>query len=517
MAVPRWDLKLSGNKALLALLSLVLLVGVVLRLHRLGSENIWVDEGYSLQCARRSLTDLVGEVARADKHPPLYYSLLHGWIRVFGESELSIRMPSALFGILCLLVIYQIGRLLFGEGVGLLGCLILAGSTLHIRHSQDARMYTLMSLLSLLSFYFYLRLLRERKGQVTIGYIISTSLLMYTHYYAFFLLGAQYIHLAAVLVCSRERPALTLRKWIALQAVLLLLFGPWIPSLAGQIGQQQAGFWLARPDRGALLATFKSYAGCSRAELSVCNWPLVLIFLALTPLAPLHCRRVAGKMECKDLFGSLQRLEWSVRLRDASAICLLGAWLLTPVLVPFVFSQFRTPIYLSRYTISCSLALYLLVARGLETTNRYFAAAVAGAILVLSLCGAAKYYARPTKPEVKKAVQDIEKRAHAGDLVLFKAGWREDVAFVANYYSKRTDLLREPFPQLPADASDDELRRAFEAAAAGTQRVWGLLHWPGRYPGLCGSLERVLEGSYTLSFHRKYHVVEVFLFEKTAP
>ena len=58
-------------------------------------------------------------------------------------------------------MIYAVGRQLFNKQVGLVAALILALSSFNITYSQEARMYTLMVLLALLSMYFFWRFLQQ--------------------------------------------------------------------------------------------------------------------------------------------------------------------------------------------------------------------------------------------------------------------------------------------------------------------------------------------------------------------
>jgi uncharacterized membrane protein len=145
------------SKYSVALLEIVL-AGLLLRVYDLGVQSLVSDETYSVFLSKMSLSQMV-QVTGADVHPPLYYFILHYWIALFGTSEVAVRVPSVLFGVLAIPVIYVLGRLLFKEEVGLLAALILAFSTFNVQYSQDARMYSLMVLLALLSMYFFARFL----------------------------------------------------------------------------------------------------------------------------------------------------------------------------------------------------------------------------------------------------------------------------------------------------------------------------------------------------------------------
>ena len=84
-------------------------------------------------------------VVRIDQHPPLYYILLHFWMKL-GDNAVTARSLSALTGALTIPAIYWLGRRLAGRDVGLLAALLLALSPFHVRFAQETRMYTLLTL-----------------------------------------------------------------------------------------------------------------------------------------------------------------------------------------------------------------------------------------------------------------------------------------------------------------------------------------------------------------------------------
>ena len=99
-----------------------LLVGFLLRLHRLGAESLWYDETVSAYLARQSLLDMLAHTA-VDIHPPAYYALLHGWtslVNPFGlpSLEFLLAYPSLWFGILGVALLVPIARPLLGRTPG---------------------------------------------------------------------------------------------------------------------------------------------------------------------------------------------------------------------------------------------------------------------------------------------------------------------------------------------------------------------------------------------------------------
>jgi mannosyltransferase len=176
-------MKIIGNKIKNNyILITILFLGLILRIYNLGTESFWCDEGFSSMISRSSLFQIAQQTSQ-DSHPPLYYFILHYWINLFGVTEFSIRFLSVIFGFFAILMIYMVGTLIFNKNVGIISSLILALSAFHIYYSQEARMYSLMTLLTLLSIYFFIKLINGGSFKFIIGYILSSILLMYTHYF----------------------------------------------------------------------------------------------------------------------------------------------------------------------------------------------------------------------------------------------------------------------------------------------------------------------------------------------
>jgi mannosyltransferase len=136
---------------------LIFLVGLFLRIYGLGAESIWYDEAVSVTVAKLDLFAQINwSFLQNDNNPPLYYAILHYWVWIFGDSEFAARVPSALFGSFSIIAIYSVGRFLFNKNVGSFAALILATSVFHIKYSQEARAYSLLAFLTLVSYYFYL-------------------------------------------------------------------------------------------------------------------------------------------------------------------------------------------------------------------------------------------------------------------------------------------------------------------------------------------------------------------------
>ncbi|HEY8119682.1 MAG TPA: glycosyltransferase family 39 protein [Myxococcota bacterium] len=137
--------------------------------------------------------DLRGVLATAleDGHPPTYFVALVPWIRAFGTSEASYRVPSALLGALSILLVFFVARRELPRRWALLPAAQLALHGFHVYWSQLARPYSLAAFLGLLSTLFLLRHLERARWLDALGLFVSTSLGLWTQLYVWPLVFAQ--------------------------------------------------------------------------------------------------------------------------------------------------------------------------------------------------------------------------------------------------------------------------------------------------------------------------------------
>lgn len=452
----------------------ILLLGAFLRFYQLGAESLWLDEGVSVRIAGFDPARII-QRAESDPTPPLYYLLLHYWISIFGDSDFSVRALSAIPGSLAVYVMYRVGDLMFNRATGLMAALILALSSYHVFYSQEARVYSILCLLALTSFYFFVRLLREGANRrfAVACYLASTILLMYAHVYGLFLVIVQNVYVFAAHLTSRGRTAPGFKTWISFQAGLALLYVPGILFLLEQILRPQGRAWVEEPTLVWLAELLPIYSG---------SLPLAFLFAAFAAVA------------------IAEGLVASAR-RTGSG----GVWLLVPVALPFAITNLSSSPVLGhpRHAILVSLALYLLAAKGVDTlTSRVLRGplALAGvalaAVLVaaLSAPGLYEHFDRVDKDQWRQATYYVEEHAEPGDLVLY------DLGLLFNHYSDREDLDKKGIP-----------REEPEAILAGRDRVW-LMTRDEESPPV--ALDERLDRSFRAAEQKQYRSIDLTLYER---
>jgi len=160
----------------------IVTVALLLRVFRIGDQELWFDEAFSFHMA--TIPTGLWEALRIENSPPLHYLFLRAWAWVAGTSEVALRLPSAAFGALGVALTIAAGRRLFNWRVGLWAGAVMAVSPIHIYYSQEARSYTTVICLLLLTYLLLLRALdHSSPGRWTATGLAGLAAI-YTHYWA---------------------------------------------------------------------------------------------------------------------------------------------------------------------------------------------------------------------------------------------------------------------------------------------------------------------------------------------
>jgi mannosyltransferase len=243
----------------------ILLLAMGLRFHDLAGQSLWSDEGNSIVLARAALSEIVTRTA-LDIHPPLYYWLLHGWIRIAGDSEVAVRSLSSFASVLLVAVTYRLGRRLLGRQGGLIAAFAMAMSPFQVHYAQETRMYALLALLGGVTIWAAVELATRCTGQAiqrhrnNLGwvalYVLAAAMGLYTHY-AFPVILVTTTLAGAFFLWRRPRgdPGGVARRtaiWVMCQLVPIALYLPWMPAAWRQLGSWPVP---VRTEAGQVLTT----------------------------------------------------------------------------------------------------------------------------------------------------------------------------------------------------------------------------------------------------------------------
>jgi len=224
---PRWIVP-----AVLALSALALVVRALIAVH----SGLWRDEALVLFIVHQpSWGAMLDFLRQHESHPPLFYALMRVWVWIAGGSDAAALAIPVLLGAALVPALYHVGSRLLSWQVGLLAAALAAVSPVLVEYGAMVRPYSLLPLLALASTYALVRAIDAGGWRRWAGYAAAMLALVYTHNWAWLVLGAQWVALGLCLWrgVQRRRGAI-LREWCLAQAAIALGFLPWLPSFANQ-------------------------------------------------------------------------------------------------------------------------------------------------------------------------------------------------------------------------------------------------------------------------------------------
>jgi uncharacterized membrane protein len=404
--------KTSQNSASISILNnnlvlpAILILAAFLRTVFIGNHSFWVDELFTLQYAIANFPDMMQKIVSDGAHPPTYYILLHYWVSLFGDSEASLRTPSAIFSVLSVYFTYKIGELLFDRKVAVIAALLLTLSEYSIYYAQEARMYSLLAFTSVLSVYFLLKLLKQQNLWTVFNYVWSSTLLVYVHVYGLFIIVAQniYILLSLYIFCDKD-VGIHLKKWVLTQGCIILLSLPWLGFVIHRaLRMAEEGFWVKTPTLHTVIQSFAALSGTYK------GLPVWVLLMLLGIFSVVIIKLPFGRKLLTD----------KLALHEGRHVFLLSLLLFTPIIIPYVASQFLSPMYTTRGTIAGHFAFYLLVAIGiLHLRWRSLRFAALGIVLALSLKQiSSQNYVHSKTPQFKEIVDYLAMNMAETDAVV---------------------------------------------------------------------------------------------------
>jgi len=271
----RWPLTL--------LVAAAILMGVVLRF--VAGSPLWLDEALSVNIASLPLGE-ISDALRLDGHPPLYYLLLHGWIDLFGTGPVAVRSLSGLWSLGLLPLTWVAARRLGGTRVAWYATALLAVSPFAIRYGTETRMYAMVSVLALATWLLVDDALDRPAPGRLVAIAALTATMLWTHYWALWLLAAAgiglLVHAWRARRDGRGEDLAATAKVIGALVVGGLMFLPWVPTLLYQ-GSHTGTPWAGPLRPTEMVAnTVADLGGGSLPESVILGWLLaVAVMLGL--------------------------------------------------------------------------------------------------------------------------------------------------------------------------------------------------------------------------------------------
>lgn len=202
--------------------------GLVIRLYGLDIQSWWMDEGYSINAALSTIEKgyPILDSGWVYDGQIVYTYPLAASIKLFGLHNWSTRIPSVIFNMLFLGVIFQFCRRFFNKRVAILVTLFMTFSYWEIAWARQARNYAMFQLFFWISIYYFWDIIFNKFSYRKLIIWISSSLIaLLTHGLAMLLIPIYAItfiseHWKKVI---KEKMRILLRKETLIVSIALLV------------------------------------------------------------------------------------------------------------------------------------------------------------------------------------------------------------------------------------------------------------------------------------------------------
>jgi mannosyltransferase len=312
---------------------LLFIINFTTRVLFLTSEDIGLDEPFTIYHAQFPVVTII-EHLKGYNNPPLYEIILHYWIRLFGISPFSVRMLPMLFACFSPLALYWFAKKNFSLRIAIASSLLLSFSYLLMYYAHDCRVYTLFTLLTILSMHFFIETVKSESKPLlqTVAFIICTTLLIYAHYFGFFVLLFQGMYL---LIFKRG----AILRFAGFYLIILLLYLPHLYPFLLRMGDSvSGGTWIEPP----------GIEGLYNALWVFSNFPFITVGCIILLVSTVV--KIILKKEWKPL---------------SPLVALIVFWFLFVYIGMFIIS-FWVPMYINRYLIYGLPAYYITIGLCIE-------------------------------------------------------------------------------------------------------------------------------------------------------
>lgn len=361
--------------------------------------SFWGDEAASVMSAERPVGNLFALITHVDAVHGLYYLFLHGWIDLFGASEFSVRLPSAIAVGVAAAGTVVLAERLAGRRVALFAGIVFVVLPRVTYMGGETRSYAMGTALAVWCTVLFVSLVRRPTGRRS-AWLLYAALVALDAYVFLFLTLLLVAHGAWLLA---TRPPGVLRRWALAVAAGLTVALPIV--IVGVSERHQVAFLASKvaltPERVLINQWFGSPA------IAVVCWALICVAVVRFALPGRATPR-------------------------ASTTGLVLAWAVLPPLTLLAVHFFIAPSYSLRYLSFCTPAVAILVALGLAGLSRSLLPALLGplvlcllvALVVPGYVAQRGPYAKDAGSDLRQAADYVGAHAVAGDAVLFDASAR---------------------------------------------------------------------------------------------
>lgn len=208
-------------------LIVIIILAAIIRLVALFSFGTYTfDDLFSVHFAGMDLKAMFSFL-KNEVHPPIFYLLLHFWLKIFGSNEITARLLSLIFSLGIIPLLFYLTKKITNKFTAYLTIIIFALSYFQIFAAIQVRMYSLLTFLGLTSLVLFWLIFVENKKNLGFLYILTNILMMFTHLGGIFGLITQWLWFL-ILVWKKQIDKVKIKKFILSQIIILVVWFLWL-------------------------------------------------------------------------------------------------------------------------------------------------------------------------------------------------------------------------------------------------------------------------------------------------
>jgi hypothetical protein len=295
-----------GNNFWFAIQLTIGVLGLILFAACRLPSGLWLDETLTAWIIREDFLTTFSRALYFQGQSPFYYLLIYGWTRIFGATEVALRLFSIYNFVLGCAFLYLIHRRSFSRELSMLGTIFGGALLLAYVPVLDARPYGLVTACLISSYYFFFVWRDTGHRGARALHIVCSVATIYTHWLFGTLLIVQTLLVFDAKISQKKH---YLRKWISNLFIIGVLSSPNAYQLA--LIFQKRFTYNCLPSPGAF-------------RWAIITFPMGAILLSLLPI----------------LLIAYQHSKLSRVRRFFSPIFIGASWIIVPPTILFILSYF---------------------------------------------------------------------------------------------------------------------------------------------------------------------------------
>ena len=432
------------NKFDFALL-VILAVATLLRFYHLGFQSAWLDEVNTFIYAdpKFSLNEIHQKILQVEGTPDFFFIIVKFICLIFGHTVFTLRILSAMAGVLSVYYIFLLTEKLFDRKTAYLSAILLTFSYFAIEYSQEARSYSLLIFLIIFSYNRLVIFINNKtyKNAAILGFCVG--LIPNAHIFGLLNVATIYLTILSIFVVTKgKHEKIEMFKKLLLAGIIsIIVFLPVIQILQGLSKTQT--HWIPAASIDGIKYVFTDLLGKS-LWLAIAFILSALLYFVCA-IFVMNKKPTAPETKNKLMFG----------------ILILSIWFVMNIATIIVRSYTsEASLILTRYFAGVLPAFIIAAAFVLSLIpNKIIRISVVAVFVLFSMYNIIvvnDYYNRVSKAQYDKLTADIIKRNVDNDPVVSCYGW------FLNYYfdnSTSTNIIPATFQDYINSMKTDALSK----------------------------------------------------------